>query len=40
VESGKDSLKSSVFSREWKVAEEIASGEWVKLGGGLGGCAN
>src|SRR6218665_184107 len=26
VESGKDSLKSSIFSREWKVAEKNASG--------------
>ena len=36
VQSGWDSLKSSVFSREWKVAEKSASGGAVKLRGGIG----
>lgn len=36
VESGYDSFKSSVFSHEWIIAEESASGVAVKLRGGIG----
>jgi len=37
LESGSDCLTSSVFSREWSVAEESPSGGKVKLRGRLEG---
>src|SRR5688572_7881513 len=37
VESGEDSLNSSVYGREWKVAEECESRGESKLTGEIGG---